>query len=220
MVSPALETLLYVLFLFYGLIIISLMGLYFWNRISRSVRETYTRKLCECLQPQDSLPSMVFPDIEYAFNRRVLIRLLVNLTPMLEGVEGRILRLIFHDNGLDRHILQECRFYDDFRKIRSISVFIDIPIPADLMTEFSRFLDSRNNELRMVSLLVWLNQDPPEMLDRLAGYPHELSDRDCANIYALAQRRYIPVAEAEKLIHSPNPSVVRFGRRVLKLNGF
>lgn len=126
MVSPALETLLYVLFLFYGLIIISLMGLYFWNRISR----------------------------------------------------------------------------------------------ADLMTEFSRFLDSRNNELRMVSLLVWLNQDPPEMLDRLAGYPHELSDRDCANIYALAQRRYIPVAEAEKLIHSPNPSVVRFGRRVLKLNGF
>ena len=219
MVTTALETLLYCLGLFYSLIILGLFGSFLLNRFSRGIRETYTRKLCECLQPQDHLPDMVFPDIQYSFNRRILIRLLTDLTAMLEGVEGRILRLIFHENGLDFHILRECRIYNDFRKIHAMSVFIDIPIPEGLMKEVSRFMDSQNNELRMVSLLVWLNREPETMLERLSGYPHALSDRDCANIYALAQRRYIPASEAEKLLDSPNLSVARFGKRVLKLNG-
>lgn len=219
MVARALETLLYCLGVFYSLIVLGLLGSFLWRRFSRGIRETYTRKLCECLQPQDSLPDMVFPDIQYSFNRRILIRLLSDLTAMLEGVEGRILRLIFHENGLDFHILRECRIYNDFRKIHAMSVFVDIPIPDSLMKEVDRFMDSQNKELRMVALLVWLNREPESMMERLAGYPHELSDRSCANIYALAQRRYVSAAEARKLLDSPNLSVVRFGQRVLKLKG-
>ena len=219
MVATALETLLYCLGLFYALIVLGMVGSLLWGNVSRSVRETYTEKLCQCLQPQNHLPDVIFPDIQYSFNRRVLVRLLTELTTMLEGVEGRILRLIFLENGLDYHILRECRLYNDFRKIHAMSVFIDIPITAGLMKETARFMDSQNNELRMVALLVWLNQEPETMIERLVEYPHELSDRDCANIYALAQRRYVPVTEAEKLVDSANPSVVRFGQRVLKLNG-
>jgi len=218
MVISALETLLYCLGIFYALIFLGMIGSLMWNRFSGSVRETYTLKLCECLQPQDHLPEMVFPDIQYAFNRRVLIRLLVELSSMLEGVEGRILRLIFHENGLDFHILRECRLHNDYRKINAMSVFIDIPIPDHIQKELSRFFDSQNNELRMVALLVWLNREPETMMDRLAGYPHLLSDRDCANIYSLAQRRSVAYTEAEKLLASSNPSVVRFGERVLRLN--
>lgn len=219
-VQLALETQVYILLLFYLLIFFSMAGVYFWNRWGKGVRENYTRQLLECLQPQDHLPYLVFPDIEYAFNRRVLIRLLVDLTVVLEGVEGRILILIFNDNGLYRHILRECRYKNDYRKIMAMSVFQDIRIPDYMMEELRRFLDSQNKELRMFSMLVWLNQEPEEMMDRLARYPHELSDRDCANINALAQRRTIFVSEAEKLLDSPNASVCRFGRRVLKLNGF
>lgn len=219
--SPVLDTLVIVLLLFYGLILISLVGLYVWNRISEPVRETYTQRLCDCLRPQDTLPSMVFPDIEYSFNRRILVNLLSTLSPMLEGVESRILRLIFYDNGLEHHILRECRFQDDLRKIRSLSIFIDFPIPERLMTALSGLLNSRNNELRMVVLLAWLNQEPARIIDRLVEYPHELSDRECANIYALVQRRRdIPTQEAEKLFRSANPSVIRFGYRVLKLHGY
>ena len=219
MVESAIETQVYILVLFYALIAVSMAGIYFRNRLSREVKEIYTQKLCECLQPQDHLPSLVFPDIEYSFNRRILIRLLVDLTVMLEGVEGRILLLIFHDNGLYGHILSECRYNNDHRKIRAMSVFQDIPIPDEVMNELERFLNSRNNELRMISLLVWLNQKPEEMMERLTRYPHELSDRDCANIYALAQRRYVPAMEAVKLLSSSNPTVSRFGKRVLKLKG-
>ncbi|MDR0954497.1 MAG: hypothetical protein LBM20_03845 [Rikenellaceae bacterium] len=219
MAQTVFDTLLYCLCFFYGLILLGSIGLYGWRLLSRGVRASYTQKLFECLQPQDHLPSMVFPEIEYAFNRRVLIHLLTRLAPMLEGVEGRILRLIIHDNGLDRQILQDCRYHDDYRKVESLSVFIETPIPEAMMNELHHFLDSPNNELRMVTLLVWLNQEPAQLIERLAGYPHELSDRDCANIYALAQRRNIPVTGVEALTHSPNPSVVRFGRRALKLNG-
>ncbi len=98
MVSPALETLVIVLLFFYGLIVVCSVALYGWNRFSSPIREKYTQKLCDCLGPQDRLPSMVFPGIEYSFNRRILIKLLSSLSPMLEGVESRILRLIFHDN--------------------------------------------------------------------------------------------------------------------------
>jgi len=219
MIGPVVETLLYCLGLFYGLIVLGMFGSILWNSHSRSVRQDYVRKLCECLQPQDHLPDMIFPEIQYAFNRRILIRLLTDLSAMLEGVEGRILRLILHENGLDFHVLRECRVFNEFRKIRALSVFVDIPIPDGLMHEISRYMECRNHELRMVVLLAWLNQQPGKLIDRLCGYPHPLTDRDCANIFNLLQRRSVPLTQAEKLLQSENPSVIRFGERVLKLSG-
>jgi hypothetical protein len=220
LVRAALETEVYILVMLLGIIFVSLVLLWFWRRQGKGVHEQYTRKLMECLQPRDSLPPLLFPGIEYAFNRRILIRLLSELAVVLAGVEGRILRLIFHDNGLYRHILHECRAGDDYRKVMALSVFQDVPLPEELVGELGRFHDSRNSELRMIALLVHLNGRPGEMMNRLATWPHELSDRDCANIYALAQRCCVPVPEVEKLLTSANPSVVRFGQRVLKMKGF
>jgi hypothetical protein len=85
-----------------------------------------------------------------------------------------------------------------------------------MMTEVSRYLDSENHELRMISLLVWLNMDPDTVAEKLAGYPHTLSSRDCANIFDLFSRRRLPVDDAARLLASSNASVVRLGRYILK----
>jgi hypothetical protein len=217
-----LEMQVVILLLFSVMILLSMTGLCCSSRRENRIRESYTRKLMECLQPADRLPDLVFPGIERAFNRRLLIRLLTDLTVVLEGVEGQMLVLIFNENGLYRHILRECRRGSVYRKIMALSVFQDIFIPGYIEKELglSRFLESGHRELRMVALLVWLNQDPPRMMQRLADWRYELSDRDCANIYALAERRCIPVSAAEQLLDSANPSVIRFGQKVLKRNGF
>ncbi len=214
----ALHALLWVLVVLYAAIVAGIAGAWLYRRFSRPIRESYTRRLLECLQPGDSLPTTRFPDTEYLFHRRRLIDLLGELSPMLEGVEHRILRLIFYDNDLDRHIVQECRWKNDFRKTRAVSVFVDVPMPDALTDELGRFRDSANLELRMVALLAWLNHDPTELFERLVEHPHPLSDRECANIYSLARRRGVPLGEAEKLLRSENPAVIRFGRRVLKMN--
>ena len=218
MVKAAFETEIIILLLFLGLIFVSMMVVYARNRLAKNVRETYTMKLCECLQPQDSLPDVRFPDIQYLFHRRVLIRLIGDLTVMLEGVEARILQLVFHSNGLYHHILRECRTGNDMQKVRAISVYLDLPIQPNMMVEISRYLDSENHELRMVTLLIWLNMDPAGMIEKLVDYPHTLSDRDCANIYSLFNRRHVAPEEAVKLLESPNPSVLRFGKQVQKLS--
>ncbi len=211
--------LIILLLLCYGGIVLGVLGLAGWRRISRPIRENYTRRLLECLQPQESLPVTRFPDTEYLFHRRLLIGLLTGLASSLDGVEYRILRLVFHENGLDRHVLTECRYRDDIHKIRALAVFIDIPMPAELVDELGRFRESRNHELRMTALLAWLNHDSATLFERLAGHSLALSDRECAGIYALARLRGVPLAGAGALLDSCNPSVARFGRRVLKLNG-
>jgi hypothetical protein len=138
---------------------------------------------------------------------------------MLEGIEARILRLIFLRNGLFHHILRECRHGDDHRKVRAISVYLDLPIQPDMMVEVSRWLDSENHELRMISLLVWLNMDPATLAEKLVGYPHTLSPRDCANIFNLFITRNLPAGDAARLLSSPNPSVARLGKYILKQRG-
>lgn len=220
MLETAIETMIYIQVVLWALILLGMTASYCWRKYSRNIKESYTRKLCECLQPQDQLPDVVFPDIQYSFNRRILLQLLSDLSVMLEGVEGRILRLIFHENGLDYHIQTECRLHDDHRKIRALSVFIDIPLPEGQMPELQRFLNSRNNELQMVALLVWLNQKPEEMAIRLSRYPHPLSDRECSNMYALGQRHALPISDVRYLLDSPNPYVRRFGRKVITINNF
>lgn len=219
LVEAAVDTELYILAFFLAVIFVSLAVLYFWRSHGREVEEAYTRKLLECLQPADHLPSLVFPGTEYSFNRRILIRLLSELTVVISGVEGRILRLIFRENRLYTHILCECCSGNNYRKIRILSIFQDIPLPEELSAEVERFHDSRNAELRMISLLIRLNSLPEQMMARLAAWPHKLSDRDCANLYALAERRGVPLNEVEKLLDSTNPSVVRFGQRILKWKG-
>ncbi len=213
-----LGTLVGLLTLLYAVILAEVAVVRLYRRFSGPIREKYTRQLLECLQPGDTLPSTRFPDTEYLFHRRRLIELLGELSPMLEGVEHRILRLIFYNNDLDRHILQECRWKNELRKTRALSVFVDVPMPDELTDELGRFRDSANLELRMVALLAWLNHDPEALFERLAEHPHPLSDRECANIYALARRRGVALEGAGELLRSGNPSVIRFGRNVLKLN--
>ncbi len=216
MIRDYLHAQLVLLLLLLVLIFGGLLITHLHRRHGRMIRERYSRKLFDCLEPQERLPDVRFPDIRYAFHRQTLLSLIGELYVMLEGIEARILQLIFRTNGLYHHILRECRQGNDARKVRAISVYLNLPIRPAMMVEVSRYLDSENPELRMISLLVWLNMDPGTMTEKLIGYPHRLSPRDCAHIFDLFVRRCVPGNETARLLSSPNPSVVRLGKYLLK----
>lgn len=219
MIRAGFEAQVAMLGLLLGMIAFRLLVVHLRKQHDRQIRERYSRQLLECLQPNERLPEVRFPDIQYAFHRQTLLRLIGELYVMLDGIEARILRLIFLRNGLFHHILRECRNGSDYQKVRAISVYLDLPIQPDMMSEVSRYLDSENHELRMTSLLVWLNMDPATATEKLVGYPHALSPRESAHIFELFRRRGLPPGEADHLLASPNPSVVRLGRHILKQRG-
>lgn len=207
-----------ILLLFYGLIFFCIIVVHFRNRKIRRVREIYEQKLCNCLEPNEHLPSLDFPGIEDPFNQSILIDLIRELSAMVRGVEGRILLLIFRSNGLFRYTLQKSRYGSDYDRMQVLSVYFDVAVRRSTMREIGRFLKHPNHELRMITLLAWLNMEPDKLVQKLAGYPRKLSRRDYVNIYVLIQRHCIPASQASPLLSSANPSVVRFGQEWIRFN--
>ncbi len=205
-----------VLALLYGMILLTLAYRIVTGRRRRKISREYLEKLYGCLRPEDHLPCLRFDKIDSRYRQEVLLDLIRHLTGMIRGVEKRILLLIFHTNDLLAYLLRECRYGNDRKRIRAIFLYSSLEIHQSFMGEIVRYIHSRNRELRMVTLLAWLNMEPGKIMDKLIGYPHPLSEREYANIYSLINRHCLPMEQAVVLLGSTNPTVVRFGKMLIK----
>ncbi|MCC8089409.1 MAG: hypothetical protein LIO79_09160, partial [Rikenellaceae bacterium] len=183
------------------------------------IYNVYENILISFLKPREELTPMIFPETGKKFNALVLTDILFTMMKKLDGVEAKILTLIFKSNGLTDFVSRRGAKGGVVDLGWALNVFSRFPARISSIFTLGHYMYDSNRDIRMFALIAFFEHDPARIALTLKNYHYKLMPRDYANIYDFAVRNSIDPAIFELLLKSKNRSVVNFGRHLLKLNG-
>ena len=182
-----------------------------------AIAATYLRLIADYLVNRKQSEYPIFPKLQNALNRNVLIAMIYQLSQDFFGKKQNKMLKLFRIRLLLKHVLFRIAVAPKAVKATYLKLFSVIILNKHLKNKFYKYLFSKHHEVRLFTQLAYLNYQTNHLGKILRDYPYILTTWDQIHFLEVIDRRSTIPPDFYPFLESSNDSVIIFGLRMIRI---